>query len=78
MESWLLLSQDVFRDVLEANTITSGFASGVLAALVVLAGFNNLALSALVFMNKRRKHVYMWVGLWFGLIAVFKIMNMLW
>jgi hypothetical protein len=63
-----------FIDLLSNNPIAS--ATGLAEVMVKIAMVNDLFLSILILSGWRKKHVYMWAGIWLLMVASIKLMNL--
>ncbi|MCA9342800.1 hypothetical protein KC950_02180 [Candidatus Saccharibacteria bacterium] len=66
-----------FKSLLESNFIGGQLPAGLLDIMVIFAGINDAVLAVLVLINKWKHIVYLWIGLWFALIAGVKITNLI-
>lgn len=71
------IEPESFSSLLEANAIGGLLPSGLIDVMVMFAGVNDITLSILVISGKWKSIVYLWIGLWFAVIAGVKAMNLI-
>lgn len=66
-----------FENLLRGNPIGSRIDDGLIRAAIVLAGVNDAVLAILVLARRWRPWVWGWIGAWFAVIAITKLLKLL-